>query len=210
MARAAALAVLLALAPLLPAASQAAPARHDPHESVPLSTNAIAGQKIPVLPLASLVADAGLPAEEGAADPWRDRSLGVRRADSLLSTALRDRAPEVTWLSPGQVRRIAARAGGILNDPDQMGQALLRAPELKHVPDPLRSQLRTLAAMAGGRYVLVPAALAFTVDPAGIKAAFSLVIADPRTGDILWRTIATGRSRTTEGAFRGALETLFP
>src|SRR5437764_8593130 len=34
-------------------------------------------------------------------------------------------------------------------DPDQMGSAVLRAPDVEIVPDPLRSELRTLVALGG-------------------------------------------------------------
>src|SRR3989441_10767368 len=50
-----------------------------------------------------------------------------------------------------------------------MGTAiLLRGGKLEVVPDPLRSELRTLAALAGsggGRYVLVPAGLIYRRGP---------------------------------------------
>ena len=42
-----------------------------------------------------------------------------------------------------------------------MGQAMLRSPKLKDIPDPLRSSLRNLMAVAGGRAVMVPASLGF-------------------------------------------------
>src|SRR3990172_6374992 len=59
-------------------------------------------------------------------------------ADSLLGEVLSERAPEVTWVLPPSLRSTARRATGLLSSPDQMGQAVMRAPNLKEVPDPLR------------------------------------------------------------------------
>src|SRR5205807_4831056 len=75
----------------------------------------------------------------------------------------RERTPEVSWVLPDALRRAARRAPGIAPDPDQMGSAVLRAPDVEIVPDPLRSELRTLVALGGngGRYALVPAALVY-------------------------------------------------
>ena len=74
-----------------------------------------------------------------------------------------------------------------------MGQAVLRAPKLIVVPDPLRSSLRSLLAIADGRLALVPAALGFGPEPDGqIRADLSLVLADARTGKVMWRSLAYG------------------
>src|SRR5881296_2337486 len=84
------------------------------------------------------------------------------------------RAPEVNWLFPDELRRVARRAPGVAPNPDQMGTALLRAENLSVIPDPLRSQLRTLVALAGGgggRYALVPAALVYRRPSAPEKAS---------------------------------------
>src|SRR5256885_16754677 len=51
----------------------------------------------------------------------------------------------------------------LFRSPDQMATAVLRVESITQVPDPLRSQLRTLGAVAGsgGRVVVVPAALVY-------------------------------------------------
>ena len=87
-----------------------------------------------------------------------------------------------------------------------MGQAMLRSPKLKDVPDPLRASLRNLMAVVGGRVAMVPAALGFTPDPAGrVRAELSLVAADTRPGKVLWRSLALGSGADAgRGARRGA------
>ena len=59
-----------------------------------------------------------------------------------------------------------------------MGQAVLRSPKMTAIPDPLRSSLRSLLAIADGRLALVPAALGFGPEPDGrIRADLSIVLA---------------------------------
>jgi hypothetical protein len=74
-----------------------------------------------------------------------------------------------------------------------MGQAMLRSPKLRDLPDPLRSSLRNLMAVAGGRVVMVPASLGFGRQADGrLRADLSLVLADTRTGKVVWRSQAVG------------------
>jgi hypothetical protein len=170
--------------------------------TTPLPTTGLAGQQVILLPLTLVAAEDSL--------HW-DTLLGDRRAtllhaDSLVGALLEARAPEVTWVVPSEVRRAARHAPGIATDPDQLGTAVLRVAHLTDVPDPLRGQVRTLAALSGGgggRHVLFLVALIYrlppvvpgTTRPAGSHAGVAeldLVLADIRTGHIEWRTIATG------------------
>jgi hypothetical protein len=106
---------------------------------------------------------------------------------------------------------MARRAAGFVPDPDQMGQAVMRAPNLKTIPDPLRSSLRSLLAIADGRLALVPAAVGFGPEPNGeIRADLSLVLGDVRTGKVLWRSLALGRGKTPDQALNAALATVLP
>src|SRR5690606_30763536 len=108
--------------------------------------------------------------------------------------------------------RVARRSPGVAADPDQMGQAILRQPSLRTVPDPLRSNLRTLMALAGGgRHAFVPAAVLLESDLAGrIRARLMAVLADGRSGAILWRTEARGEGPDASTALARALASIFP
>jgi hypothetical protein len=178
-----------------------------PVPALPLPTAGIAGQPVVVYPITLISADAAL--------RW-DALLGSRRAaldaaDSLLGEMLEGRSPEVQWVLPPALRRAAARAAGMVGDPDKMGTALLRATSLKQIPDPLRSQMRNLGAVAGDRYALVPASLFFFRTPDGRgRAELTLVIADVRTGLIEWRTTAHAVGDDPWGALRDAIKTLTP
>jgi hypothetical protein len=173
-----------------------------PYLNRPLATPALAGQKVAVLPLTLAVPDVALS---------EDSLLGVRArvlpwADSLLGEALQMRAPEVTWILPPELRRASRRATGLAPEPDRLGHAILRDPTFKVVPDPLRSQLRTLTALVDARYALVPASAVFLREPDGrVKVEMMLVLVDTRTGDPGWHSIASATDSTPARAYRAAL-----
>ena len=178
-----------------------------PFLNIPMATPALSGQKVAVLPLTLAVPDLALS---------NDTLLSVRTkvlpwADSLVLEALTGRAPEVTWVGPRELRRAARRATGLATDPDHMGHAVLRDPLLKVVPDPLRSQIRTLVALVDARYALVPASAVFLQEANGnVKVELKLVIVDARTGVPAWRSIAVGSAATPAMALRAALAAVLP
>jgi hypothetical protein len=169
--------------------------------TAPLPTTGLSGQQVILLPLTLVAAEDSLHWDAMLAN----RRATLARADSVVGELLQARAPEVTWVMPSEVRNAARRAPGIATDPEQLGTAVLRVQKLTVVPDPLRGQVRTLAALAGGgggRHVLFLVALIYRRAPPGPGAArpaagtglaeLALVLADIRTGRIEWRTITTG------------------
>lgn len=173
----------------------------------PLPTAGLAGQKVAVYPLTML----GAAEELGWRNLLGSRREALYRADSVLAEELTSRAPEVSWVLPEELRRAARRGQPMLTDPDQMATALLRSPELRTVPDPLRSQMRALTAVTADRYALVPASLVFVPDESGRgRAELTVVLIDVRTGMIGWRTVARGVADAPWEALRAALRTLTP
>jgi hypothetical protein len=129
----------------------------------------------------------------------------------VIGEAFVGRSPEVKWVLPPALRKVARRAPGIVGDPDQMGQAMLRSPKLRTIPDPLRSSLRNLMAVVGGRVAMVPASLGFVPDSANrVRAELSLVAADTRSGKVLWRSLALGSGPTPDAALAAALDAVLP
>lgn len=182
-----------------------------PVPTAPLPTAGIAGQRVALTPLALVAAEDSLHWETLLAD----RRATLDKCDSILGTLLAARAPEVTWAGPAELRRIARRAPGIVTDPDQMGTPLLRATNIVDVPDPLRSQVRTLMGLVGGRYALVPAALVFrrTVgqsDGPTATAELAIVLIDSRVGRVGWRTTARGEGDDPWTALTRAVKNLTP
>jgi hypothetical protein len=174
----------------------------------PLVTAAVAGQGVAIIPISMAVIDPALPA--GSVDA--DRPTLLRLTDSLLTDGAISRAPEVKWVPPSELRRIAKRSGGLLPDPNQMGQSIMRTWSLSTVPDPLRSNLRRLLAVAGGwRYALIPASLLVRADSTGqLGADLSVLLADTRTGRVVWRSIAKGRGGSLDQVLGKAVATIFP
>lgn len=176
----------------------------------PLITTTFAGQMIAVTPLTLVVSEDPLTSME----PLTDRARTLAWADSLIGAAVTGRSPEVKWVLPPELRKIARRAPTVAPDPDRMGQSLLRGAKIEDVPDPLRGNLRALMAIVGGRYALVPAALAFVNEPAPsstpVRAELSIVLVDTRTGKVAWRSHAWGTGLTPERALVGALNSVFP
>lgn len=184
-----------------------------PAPTAPLPTAGLAGQRVALTPLVLVAAEDSL--------HWDaligDRRVTLNRSDSIITTLLTARAPEVTWVGPAELRQVARRAPGIAADPDQMGTPFLRAENIIDVPDPLRYQLRTLMGLAGGRYVLVPAGLVFrkppnrpTAQPPVAVAELSVVLIDTRVGRVGWRTTARGEGDDPWTALTRAVKSLTP
>jgi hypothetical protein len=180
-----------------------------PHVTA-FSTQAVAGKTVGVLPITLVVADPAIQSDS-LLSPYRDRRLALSRADSLISEALVTRGPEVAWVLPPELRKMARRSAGFVPDPDQMGQALLRSPKVSTIPDPLRSSLRSLLAIADTRLAFVPASLSFSPEADGsIRADLPVVLADARTGKVLWRSLAQGRGKSPDDALNAALASVLP
>lgn len=201
------LALLLASCGGKSSPSAASPKNDIKHEPVrPLLTAAFAGQAVAVTPITLVIAADSV---SGFAALGPHAAL-LTWADSMIGTALTVRGPEVKWVMPAELRRIARRAPTVAPDPDRMGQAILRA-KLEDVPDPLRGHLRSLMALVGGRLVLVPAALSFVQEADGqIRAELALAMADTRTGKVVWRTLAWATGSTPARALSAALDTVLP
>lgn len=198
----------LVLAALLGSACATAPAtaQDQPEPAQGLALAPMAGQRVPVLPITLLVADA--PADEFLP---ADRVARLHWADSLVAAVLLERGPEVTWVFPEELRRAARRAPGTVTDPDRMGQALMRAEGLDRVPDPLRGYLRGLTAMTDSRLVFIPAAVRLAPDSvSGVRAEVSLVLADSRNGAVVWRSRPEATAATAAAAVRAAIVQILP
>jgi hypothetical protein len=192
----------------------------EPAPTAPLPTAGIAAQQVAITPLTLVVAEDSL--------RWQvlvgERRTALARADSVIGSLLKERAPEVTWLLPDDLRRAARRAPGIAPDPDQMGTSILLrgGGREEMVPDPLRNEMRTLAALVGaggGRFMLVPAGLVYKRSarraagpPAGpvATAELTVVMVDVRTGRVGFRTVARGEGDDPWTALTRAVKSLTP
>lgn len=187
----------------------AVPARAQQQQVHGFASAALAGESVALLPLTLAVADSTAAADSSLAAFRGRRALNW--ADSMIADAFEGRAPEVNWVPPAQLRRVARRNPGMVPEPDQMGQAIMRSPKLKKIPDPLRTSLRQLTAFTGGRYAMVPASLVWSRDSTGgLKAQLALALADTRTGLVAWRTETSGIGATPAEALTAALNLILP
>lgn len=197
--------IILLFAPPLGLAQSSPPKRPKA-----LNTLALAGEAIAVLPLTLAASDPAL-MQDSAYAGLKDRRVVLKWADSLIGESLQSRAPEVSWVLPPKLRQIARRNPGMMSEPDQMGQAILRSPKLKKVPDPLRTNLRALTSFTGGRYAMVPAALVFVRDTSGVlRADLSIALADTRTGAVAWHALTWGMGTSPDEALNAAVAAVLP
>lgn len=179
-----------------------------PREPVkPLVTLPMAGQRIAVIPITLLVPVDTLT----RVPPLADRAQSLAWADSIVEAGLASRRPEVSWVFAAELRKIARRSPTVAPDPDRMGQSLLRDKSFETVPDPLRQHLRSLMAVASGRYALVPAAVTLLPDASGlVRAEVTMVMTDTRLGKVMWRTVTWGLGATPAQAFTAAMDAVLP
>jgi hypothetical protein len=179
-----------------------------PREPIkPLITTPFAGQQIAVVPITLVVGIDTL----ATVAPLSNHQQAVAWADSLVGLALETRRPEVKWALPPELRKIARRSPTVAPDPDRMGQSLMRANSIDDVPEPLQSSLRSLVAMLNGRFALIPAAITFVPEQSGVvRSEVSMVLADSRTGKVVWRTVAWGLGATPTRALIAAMENVLP
>jgi hypothetical protein len=172
-----------------------------------LVRESLAGQNIPVMPFTLVTRDSTITDSVF----FQGRPVLMAWADSILTEALVMRAPEISWLYGAELQKVARRGAGMIPDPAKMGQAILRSETMKTVPDPTRASFRTLAALAGGRYIFVPAAVSFGHDSTGATTAIlSAALTDTRTGAVLWRTSAPGRGLTPGEALYKTVDSFLP
>ena len=174
-----------------------------------LSTPALAGQSVPVLTLGSYAVDSALGADTLLAG-WRSRAEAVTRFDLILGTYLSDNAPDVKWVLPADLRKLARRAPNLVPDPDRMGHAVMASTRLRRVTEPLASRLRQLVAYTDARQALLPSGLTLRSDPQGVEAEIAAELVDARLGNVLWRTFAVGKGRSPDAAVRAAVATMVP
>jgi hypothetical protein len=114
--------------------------------------------------------------------------------DAELLYALRSAGPSVRWMAGEELQEIAARAGRLGADPQNLPVAVFEAGEVRRVGDPLFGELYRLAAMTDAGYALLPITVqAEGPDADGLVALnLNAALLDPRSGQVLWQGILQG------------------
>lgn len=210
MARTVSATLLMLSAITIPSFAQLSKAEKQYQDRV-LGVQALSGQIVAVVPITFIGADSSVRGDSVLAF-YRNRVAGLRHFDSLFGDYLTSVLLETKWVLPDELRKISIRSSGYFPDPDLMGQGALRNPGIKKkVPEPLESKLRAISGVTNARVIVVPAGVVFNRDSTGmLTAAVSVVLLDPRLGDIKYRTITTGKGVNPDAALRSAFAIMVP
>ena len=146
----------------------------------------------------------------------------LRSMDAEMEFALADRRGADNWALPSALRRAVARNPVLDVDPDRLAyQGLITAPDARdQLYEPLHGQLRTLAALFGTRYVVLPVQLRMesvpAEDAAGAppcrdgadrqRAGLIVALIDIRRSAVMWHGDVTGSAVCAEsGALLASL-----
>jgi hypothetical protein len=115
-----------------------------------------------------------LPLDDGS---WpgmaRTEEDALRAMDAELEFAFGERRSAEDWVLPSELRRTMERNPSLDIKPDRIAYSplLVPIPDRKYIPEPLHTELRTLAALYDTRYVVVP--LRLTVETESVDDARS-------------------------------------
>lgn len=152
-----------------------------------------------------VVGDSGVPLPEIE----MRRSALLELANAALDTAVRRDGREVTWMGLSEQRQAARRNPTLGLEPDRFATASLVDVATERVPDPLWGQIRSLAAITGARFALVPSGVKIGGAPGAFTASYIVVVADARTGAVMYRARAAGRpAASPEAALANAASTV--
>ena len=176
-----------------------------------LGIQALSGQIVAVTPITFIGADSSIRGDT-ALVLYHNRVAGLRHFDSLFGDYLTSVLLETKWVLPPELRMISVRSSGYFPDPDLMGQGAMRNPAIrKKTPEPLQSKLRAISGVTNARVIIIPAGVVFERDSTGmLMAKVSVVLVDPRLGDIKYRTITTGKGVSADAALRAAFAIMVP
>jgi hypothetical protein len=187
-------------------------------QDAPERTGAASAAAMPHFPNGTTVVlvpvQSTLPLEDGS---WpgmaRTEEDALRAMDAELEFAFGERRAAEDWVLPSDLRRTMERNPSLDIKPDRMAYSPLLVPidDRKYIPEPLHSELRTLAALYDTRYVVVPIRLTVETEStdearSGSAVAYSggdavaparrayllTAMIDIRRSDVLWLGEFTG------------------
>jgi hypothetical protein len=109
-----------------------------------------------------------LPLQDGS---WpgmsRTEEDALRAMDAELEFAFGERRAAEDWVLPSDLRHAMERNPSLDVNPDRVAYSPLLVPieDRKYIPEPLHTELRTLAALFDTRYVVVPIRLTVETEP---------------------------------------------
>lgn len=131
----------------------------------------------------------------------------LRTMDAELEFAFADRRSAEDWILPADLEHAVDRNPTLKIKPTRLAYTPLLTPieDRKYIPEPLHTELRTLAALYDTRYVVVPVRLLVEAEPAdearsgaeialaggdavapAFRASLLVAMIDIRRSDVLW------------------------
>ncbi len=122
----------------------------------------------------------------------------ARQADTELTFALSERGGRAVWVTPDQQVATLKRRPSIEADPYALSadEARREGSDLEDVKDPLRSEIRMLAALFDCRYAILPLEIGYEFDEetqSGQLGILTLLV-DVRRAQVLWGGVIAGAS----------------
>ena len=188
------LALGCASAPPKPAASDAAAPSVAAAETTTVAPNAapaplatLSGQRIALLPVHYFRALDTLGLSSGLTRP----NDYLAQLDAEIRFALEDRGVAKQWVMPADLVRAAKRNPMHTADPTSLAAEALRAGVRRRdaqLPDPLGTQLRSIAAIAQTRFLLFPVELRLenATTGGGGRAILRVALLDSRMNQVRW------------------------
>jgi hypothetical protein len=139
-----------------------------------------------VLPVQSLRADDPLGWSAKITQP----KAYLIAVDMALEAAFRERGLGTGWAFPTDLARTAQRNPTFATAPASIraGDAarVMERSNGSRIPEPVASQLRTLAGFHDARHAMIPVELRFDKDGTGGRAILHVVILDVRSSSLVW------------------------
>jgi hypothetical protein len=110
--------------------------------------------------------------------------------DMALEAAFRERGLGTAWAFPTDLARTAQRNPTYATAPASIraGDAarVMERNNASRIPEPVASQIRTLAGFHDARHAMIPVELRFDKEGAGGRAVLHVVILDVRSSSLVW------------------------
>ena len=167
------------------AAATATSAADAPAEPRARPLASLADARVVVVPVQALRAGDSLGFAAAAGEPraW------LARVDDEIAYALDERKLRPAWATGAEAARMARRNPTFGVDAYALDVGELRSDPKKGGPEltpALSGKLRSLAALHGGRYVVVPVELRFAAARDGGRAVLRVVAIDARAAQLVW------------------------
>jgi hypothetical protein len=108
--------------------------------------------------------------------------------DEEIADAFRKRGVRNSWTFAKEITESALRQGGLIQDPRELASEPIRRIQIGDTPlsEPLGSQIRDIAALQDGRYVLIPVEVDVDQRAGHPPGILRLVLVDSRTARVTW------------------------